>query len=55
MPKDECYYTTVLEQYMKNRNSVSHDDVREAVIYFRNKKRPEFIPENVWKKMLSWG
>jgi len=40
---------------MKDFKSVTHGEVREAVVYFRNKKRPEFIPEATWEIMLSWG
>lgn len=55
MKKNESYHLEVLRQWIKNHDSVPHHEVREAVIYFRNKKRPDFIPESTWETMLSWG
>jgi len=53
--KTEAEHLEVLRQYMQDRRSVSHTDVRLAVVFFRNKKRPEFVPERIWQIMLSWG
>lgn len=53
--KSESDHLAVLRQFMKDAQSVSHREVRLAVIYFRNKERPDFIPEETWKFMLSWG
>jgi hypothetical protein len=44
-----------LRQYMKDPESVDRFVVLQAIIHFRGKKRPSFIPKRRWELMLSWG
>jgi len=53
--KTEAEHLGILRKYVRDKKSVPHMEVREAVIFFRSKERPDFIPAPVWQAMLSWG
>lgn len=53
--KDRDQHLETLRRYLKDRKNVSRQEVLEAIIFFRNKEKPDFIPEEIWKVMLSWG
>ena len=55
LTKTEADHLAVLRHWMADKDSVVHMEVRAAVIYFRDKSRPDFIPADVWRGMLSWG
>ncbi len=53
--KTEQDHREILRRWLNDKDSVVHMEVRLAVIFFRNKPRPDFIPEDAWKGMLAWG
>jgi hypothetical protein len=51
---EETRCLVILRKYVEDPSSVPYIEVRQAIAYFRQRKKPSFIPEEQWSLMLTW-